>query len=207
MNKKYQIIYADPPWGHNDKMETHSFSQLNHYKTMTTNEISSLDVASLSDKDCVLFLWAVSPMLEDALKVMERWGFQYKTIAFCWSKIESQGAWVHNLGRWTMGNVELCLLGVKGHPKRIIKNIKQLVVALRAGHSKKPDIVRKRIVELMGNLPRIELFARDDGNKDMFNYNRLEGWDCWGNEVDSDIELDTKKGEGLTLPEYNAIRL
>ena len=187
--KRYQIIYADPPWGHDDKMETHSFTQLNHYKTMTTSEISALPIKDIAEKDCVLFLWAVSPMLPDALLVMEAWGFKYKTIAFCWSKIGSDGAWIHNLGRWTMGNIELCLLGVRGHPKRIIRNVKQLVVAIRTEHSKKPDIVRKRIVELMGDLPRIELFARDNGVKDMFNFNRLDGWDCWGNEVESDIDL------------------
>ena len=187
--KKYQIIYADPPWGHNDKMETHSFSQLHHYTTMPTEDICNLPICSITDRDCVLFLWAVSPMLEDALMVMKSWGFRYKTIAFCWSKIESGGAWVHNLGRWTMGNVELCLLGTKGHPQRMSKNTKQLVVALRSEHSKKPNEVRKRIVELMGDLPRIELFARDDGVKDMFGYNKMDGWDCWGNEVESDIEL------------------
>ena len=187
--KKYQIIYADPPWGHNDKMETHSFTQLNHYQTMTTDEICALPIKDITDKDCVLFLWGVSPMIPDALKVIDAWGFEYKTIAFVWSKIGSEGAWIHNLGRWTMGNVEFCLLGVKGHPKRIVKNIKQLVVAIRTEHSKKPNEVRKRIVGLMGDLPRIELFARDNGVKDMFNFNRLDGWDCWGNEVESDIEL------------------
>jgi len=187
--KKYQIIYADPPWGHDDKMETHSFSQLNHYKTMTTKEICDLSIKDITDKDCVLFLWVVSPMLTDGIQVMESWGFKYKTIAFCWSKIGSDGAWIYNLGRWTMGNIELCLLGVKGHPKRIIKNVKQLCVAIRIEHSKKPNEIRNRIVTLMGDLPRIELFARDNGIKDMFNYNKLEGWDCWGNEVESDIEL------------------
>lgn len=192
MGKKYQIIYADPPWGHDDKMETHSFSQLNHYKTMTTKEICDLPIKDITDKDCVLFLWVVSPMLIDGIQVMESWGFKYKTIAFVWSKIGSDGAWIHNLGRWTMGNIELCLLGVKGHPIRITKNVKQLCVAIRTEHSKKPNEIRNRIVTLMGDLPRIELFARDNGIKDMFNYNKLDGWDSWGNEVESDISLTTK---------------
>ena len=187
--KKYQIIYADPPWSYNDKMSGHSFSLEYEYETQDLEWIRNLRVKGSTDKDCVLFLWAVSPMLPEALLVMESWGFKYKTVAFCWSKIESEGAWVSNLGRWTMGNIELCLLGVKGHPKRISENIKQLVIAQRSIHSKKPDEVRKRIVELMGNLPRIELFARDNGSRDMFNYNRLDGWDSWGNEVESDIEL------------------
>jgi site-specific DNA-methyltransferase (adenine-specific) len=120
---------------------------------------------------------------------LKAWGFEYKTVAFCWNKIGADGAWIHNMGRWTMGNIEICLLGVKGHPKRIVNNVKQLVIAIRNEHSKKPNVVRNRIVELMGDLPRIELFARDDGVKDMFNYNKLDGWDAWGNEIESDITL------------------
>lgn len=84
-----------------------------------------------------------------------------------------------------MGNVELCLLGVKGKPKRVANNVKQLVVAVRNEHSKKPDVVRKRIVELMGDLPRIELFARGDRNKDLFGDNKFDGWDFWGNECNA----------------------
>ena len=187
--KKYQIIYADPPWEHNDKMLFHPISQHHHYCTLKTSEIAELSVREIADRDCTLFLWAVSPMLPDALTIIDAWGFNYKTIAFCWSKLSSQGKWVYNMGRWTMGNIELCLLGTKGHPKRQREDIKQLVPAIRTVHSKKPDIIRKHIVELMGDLPRIELFARDDSVRDMFNYNRMVGWDCWGNEVESDIEL------------------
>ena len=110
---------------------------------------------------------------------MQAWGFKYKTVAFCWSKHTKNGKKVKNLGRWTMGNVELCLLGVKGKPKRQVKNVYQLVEAERTKHSKKPDEVRKRIVQLMGELPRVELFARE----------KTPGWDVWGNEVESDINF------------------
>lgn len=110
---------------------------------------------------------------------MKAWGFKYKTVAFCWSKRTKNGKDVVNLGRWTLGNVELCLLGVRGKPKRVVKNIRQLVVAERTKHSKKPDEVRQRIVTLMGDIPRIELFARE----------KKEGWDVWGDEVASDIEI------------------
>lgn len=126
-------------------------------------------------------MWAVSPQLPEALEVMKAWGFKYKTVAFCWSKVTNTGKQVSNLGRWTMGNVEICLLGVKGTPNsmRIDKTIKQLVVAERTKHSKKPDEVRNRIVKLLGDRPRIELFART----------KTEGWDVWGNEIQNDIEL------------------
>lgn len=180
MKKKYQIIYADPPWSYNDKMSGHSFSLEHEYKTQSKNWIADLNVRSkLVDDNCVLFLWAVSPLLPEALEVMKAWGFKYKTVAFVWSKRTKNGKEVANLGRWTMGNVEVCLIGVKGKPKRLVKNIRQLVVAERTKHSKKPDEVRQRIVTLMGNIPRIELFARE----------KIDGWDVWGDEVQNDIEI------------------
>lgn len=117
--------------------------------------------------------------MPEAFEVMKAWGFKYKTVAFVWSKRTKNGKEVANLGRWTMGNVEVCLLGVKGKPKRAVKNIKQLVVAERTKHSKKPDEVRRRIVELMGDLPRLEMFARE----------KVEGWDVFGDEVESDIHI------------------
>ncbi len=105
---------------------------------------------------------------------MRAWGYKFKTVAFVWSKEHSSGKDVTNLGKWTMGNVEMCLLGVKGRPQRVTRNVRQLVRAVRTVHSKKPDEVASRIVTLMGSdKPRIELFAR--GGAD-------DGWDRWGNE-------------------------
>ena len=174
-DKKYNIIYADPPWSYNDKMRGHSFSLEHEYKTMPLEWIKSLPVAKLAEKDCILFLWAVSPQLPEAIEVMQAWGFTYKTVAFCWSKVTKNKKPVSNLGKWTMGNVELCLLGVRGKPNkfRVDKSVKQLVVAERTVHSKKPDEVRERITQAFGDLPRIELFARQ----------HVDGWDCWGDEV------------------------
>lgn len=179
VNGGYKIIYADPPWSYKDKMKGHSFSLDHEYETQSKNWISELNVGGVVDKNSVLFLWAVSPQLPEALEVMKAWGFKYVTVAFCWSKHTKNGIKVKNLGRWTMGNVELCLLGRKGKPQRIAKNVGQLVEAERTIHSRKPDEVRKRIVELMGDIPRIELFARE----------KTDGWDVWGNEVISDIQL------------------
>lgn len=176
--RKYQIIYADPPWSYNDKMKGHGGAET-EYRTQDLEWIKGLGVKEIADKDCVLFLWAVSPLLPEALEVMKAWGFKYKTLAFVWSKETKNGKKVKNLGRWTMGNVELCILGVKGKPKRICRNIYQLVEAERTKHSQKPNEVRNRIVELMGDLTRIELFSRQ----------KTEGWDVWGNEVENDITL------------------
>lgn len=180
--KKYQIIYADPPWSYNDTQKsggTAYFGASVRYPTMNNVDIAGLDVDAIADKNCVLFLWATSPLLQEAINTIVSWGFRYKTIAFCWNKQSKRGKWISNMGRWTMGNVEICLLAVKGSPKRVVKNVKQLVIAERKRHSEKPDEVRKRIVELMGDIPRVELFARQ----------KTEGWDVWGNEVESDIVL------------------
>ena len=130
--KKYQIIYADPPWSYNDKMAGHSFSLDHEYETQGLEWIKKLPVGGVADKDCVLFLWAVSPLLPEAFEVIKAWGFKYKTIAFVWSKRYADGSPVANLGRWTMGNVEMCLLATKGKPQRVSKNIRQLVEDYRA---------------------------------------------------------------------------
>ncbi len=184
-DKKYQIIYADPPWQYNDAQKsggTAFFGASARYKTMNNNDIMKLPVNNLTDKNCVLFLWATSPLLPEALDVIKSWGFKYKTIAFCWNKLSKNGKWVSNMGRWTMGNIEICLLATKGQPKRKAKNIKQLVINVRSIHSKKPSSIRNRIIKLMGDLPRIELFARPPKDR-LFEDESYKGWDVWGNEV------------------------
>lgn len=173
--KKYEVIYADPPWFYRDTRKNKPAYGGITYPTMKTDELCSLPVGGIAAKDCTLFLWATMPMLPEALKVMKAWGFKYKTCAYSWVKTNPRsGTYASMLGQWTMGNLEVCLLGVKGHPKRIRKDVKQLVVSPKVGHSYKPTEVRERIVELMGDVPRVELFARNCG----------EGWDCIGNDID-----------------------
>lgn len=119
-------------------------------------------------------MWATFPMLQEALDLIEAWGFTYKTIAFNWVKQNKSGNGIFwGLGNWTRSNSEICLLAVKGKPKRISAGVHSVVLSPIQRHSQKPDEVRQRIVELMGDLPRIELFARSGA----------EGWDCWGNEA------------------------
>ena len=113
-------------------------------------------------------------MLQDAMHLIAAWGFKYKTIGFQWVKQNKSGnGFFFGLGRWTRGNTECCLIATKGKPKRISNSVGQLIVSPLREHSKKPDETRDKIIELMGDLPRIELFARQ----------HAEGWDCWGNEV------------------------
>lgn len=178
--KKYQVIYADPPWSYNDKMEGHNHGAETHYDTQSLEWICSLPVASISEKDCVLFIWATNPLLPEALSVISSWGFKYKTVGFCWIKETPLFNTVANLGRWTMGGMKLCLIATKGSPKRVSSSVRQIVFAERTGHSKKPNEVRKAIKELMGDVSRIELFARE----------KHEGWDVFGNEVENSIKLE-----------------
>lgn len=173
-DKKYQIIYADPPWTYNDKRGGTPRWGAIQYNTMTQEEIKQLPVQDITDKDCVLFMWATMPLLQEALDVIKSWGFKYKTCGFCWVKQNPSGKGIYSgLGQWVQGNAELCLLATKGHPHRISKCVKQIVMSPRGIHSRKPPEVRERIVELLGDVPRIELFARE----------RVDGWDAWGNEV------------------------
>ena len=176
--KKYQIIYADPPWNYAD--QGCQGTMANHYKGMKINDICKIPVGGVIDKNCVLFLWATYPMLKEALKVIESWGFKYKSIAFQWIKLNKKnGKPFYGLGRWTRGNTEPCLLATKGNPKRISASVFQLIQQPLTRHSEKPQEARDKIVQLMGDIPRIELFARQ----------KTEGWDVWGNEVESDIKL------------------
>lgn len=171
-DKKYNIIYADPPWSYQDKKCNGNCE--NHYSTMKIEDICNLPIKNMLEENSVLFLWTTYPMLQEAMKVIKSWGFNYKTIAFQWVKKNKKSeSFFFGLGRWTRGNTECCLLAVKGKPKRISNKVSQLIIQPIREHSRKPDETRDRIVELMGDLPRIELFARQ----------YADGWDCWGNEV------------------------
>lgn len=183
--KKYGAIYADPPWGYRVySKKGKGRSAENHYPTMPTEDICKLPVGELADKDCVLFLWVTFPQLMDAFSVIRAWGFTYKTVAFTWVKQNRKTPSLFwGLGFWTRANVEICLLATKGHPKRQSCGVHQVIVSPIERHSKKPDEVRDRIVSLLGDLPRVELFARQT----------TPGWDVWGNEVTSDISLYHEK--------------
>lgn len=170
-DRKYNIIYADPPWRY---WESGNKNQALHYTTMTINEICDLPVKNIADDDCVLFLWVTYPILHEAFRVIESWGFKYSTAAFVWVKKNKQkDSPFMGCGAWTRANSELCLLATKGNIMRLDASISQVVESPIEEHSKKPDIVRDLITRLVGELPRVELFCR----------NPAEGWDVWGNEA------------------------
>ena len=156
-----------------------------HYETMKTKDICDLPVKSIADDNCALFLWVTPPQLGQGLQVMKAWGFKYKTVGFTWIKTYKNGEPFFGLGYWTRSNSELCLIGTKGNIKRVDNTVPQVVISEIEKHSKKPDEVRNRIVKLMGDIPRVELFARE----------KYDGWDSWGNEVVSDIDWFCACGE------------
>lgn len=180
--KKYSIIYADPPW----QYKVYSKKGLgrsaeSHYPTMELEDIQALPVGELADTDCILFMWTTIPLLKDCFSVMKAWGFEYKTVGFVWIKQNKKSdSLFWGMGHWTRANAEFCMLATKGRPKRKSAGVHQVIISHIEEHSKKPDIVRHRIIELVGDLPRVELFARE----------KADGWDAWGNEVDCDIEIE-----------------
>ena len=181
MQDKYSIILADPAWAYRVwSKKGLGRSAENHYPTMQIDDICALPVADIAAKDSALFIWATFPQLQDAFTVIKAWGFTYKTVAFTWVKRNKKSpGWFVGCGYWTRANAELCLLATRGQPKRESKSVRQIIDAPISRHSEKPAETRERIVELMGDLPRIELFARE----------KAEGWSAWGNEIESDINL------------------
>lgn len=194
----YDVIYADPPWPYDDARCVGKQGVANQYETLSPEDLAALRIPAA--KDCALFLWATWPRLPLALETMKSWGFEYKSIAFVWVKLNPKekpegsealngpmivqgGKWFstfYGLGRWTRGNTEMVLLGIKGKPHRVDPSVYQLlheeepIYEQRARHSAKPPVVRDKIVKLMGDCPRLEMFARGEIGG---------GWDHWGLEA------------------------
>ena len=160
---------------------------------MDINDICHLPIKEIADDNCILFIWGTWPKLLETIKVIESWGFKYRTSAFVWAKTNKsenveQGSFFpidafsdfFGMGYYKRANTEYCLLATKGKPKPICSSVKQLIFSPLRQHSRKPEETKNRIVELMGDLPRIELFARE----------KTEGWDVWGNQIESSLEFN-----------------
>ena len=180
--KKYNIIYADPAWHFNFQKRNGLSEEAKAalYPTMSPQEIMDLPVPDIAADNCVLFLWIMNSELPLALEVIKAWGFKYKTVAFTWVKTR-KNTYHFGGGNWTRSNPELCLLATKGNIKRKSASVRNLVISPLREHSRKPDEIRQAIIELVGDLPRIELFARQEH----------EGWDVFGNELENSINLIT----------------
>lgn len=180
MPKKFSIILADPPWQYKAwKGDKGSRTAESYYETMTMDQIKKLKVKKIAAENCALFLWTTAPFLYVGDEVMEAWGFTYKTIAFHWTKVTKNSTPYEDdkpsfgMGHYTRGNLELCLLGMKGSLPRFAKNVRQEIRTPIEHHSKKPDEQYERIEALFGDIPRIELFARQ----------KWPGWHVWGKEA------------------------
>ena len=175
-NKKYAIIYADPPWDYKGQKQhkgpgrKNSGGATTHYPTVKVSDMEKWDISSICEENCLLFMWSSSPHLDQAIKLGKAWGFKWATVAFIWEKEKV------NPGFYTMSQCELCLVFKRGKiPRpRGIRNAKQLIISNRTKHSEKPDEARNRIYKMFPLHNRIELFARK----------QTEGWDTWGLEAD-----------------------
>lgn len=187
----YGAILADPPWHfktYNEKGRKRSpdwkpfkGSPSQHYDTMSTEDIVALPLADLAADNCCLFMWVSWPMLPDAMKLIDAWGFEYKTCGFDWMKahagqidmLRDDSDVLMGMGYWTRANSEPCLLATRGKPKRLSAAVRQGIIEPRREHSRKPDCVHGRIEKLVAG-PYLELFARAP----------RAGWDVWGNETE-----------------------
>lgn len=177
---KYQLIYADPPWQFRDKASAGHRGACHKYSVMTVDEICALPVRQIAADDCLLAMWWVPTQPLEALKVVEAWGFDLVTMkGFTWAKLTKNSKWHIGMGTLTRANSEDCLFARRGRPKRLCAGIKQLVTDKVREHSRKPDGIRERLELLIGDVRRIELFARQ----------RFAGWDAWGDQVDGDIRM------------------
>lgn len=175
-DKKYNIIYADPPWEYKESGSGNRVVK-SHYSTMNIEDIKKLPIQKIANDISILFMWVTFPRLEQGLEVIKAWGYQYYGLGFDWVKTSKNGKPTWGMGYYTRQNTEICLIGVKKEKAKRIKPLARDVLSVihseRREHSRKPDEVREKIVRICGDVPRIELFARQ----------YADGWDCWGNEV------------------------
>src|ERR1035437_4393397 len=158
---RFSVILADPAW----TFETYSNkgkekSAEKHYNTMSLQQIKDMPINKMCKADCALFMWVTFPLLQEGLDTMKAWGFEYKSCAFSWMKLNTKSKSLFcGMGYYTRANSEVCLLGTRGSPQRIGKDVKQAILSRRREHSRKPDCVRPSIERLFEG-PYLELFGR-----------------------------------------------
>jgi N6-adenosine-specific RNA methylase IME4 len=174
--EKYQLIYCDPPWTYRDQCHAGQRGAGYKYGLMTLDEIKQMPVAELADpRGCLLAMWWVPPMPQEALDVVKAWGFSFKTMqGFTWHKKTKHGKDHFGMGNYTRAGAECCLFATVGKPKRVNAGVRSLIEAPVGAHSQKPLEARQRLEMLLGDVRRIELFARTPA----------VGWDSVGNALD-----------------------
>lgn len=200
--KRYDIIYADPPWHYNGKLQFDRSSKSADnvdfkrpifissasfkYPTLTLDELKRIPVREISKDDCLLFMWTSNPHLAQAVELAKAWDFEYRTVAFVWDKMN------HNPGKYTLSNCELCLVFKHGRipQPRGARNVQQLVRVPRGEHSEKPIEVARAIEKMWPTQGRIELFAR----------RKMKRWDVWGLEILAECEEYDVRGDTSAMP-------
>ncbi len=168
----FSVIYADPPWQYSNKGTRSSAAK--NYAIMSLDDLAFLPVNHRAAENAILFLWTTAPFMPAAIELGAKWGFTYKTIGFLWAKRnKKRNTAFFGMGNYTRANVEPCLLFVKGKPKVVDHGVAQFHWVPILRHSEKPPEIRDRIVRLMGDVPRLEMFAR----------HKTPGWTTWGNEL------------------------
>jgi N6-adenosine-specific RNA methylase IME4 len=186
---RFNLIYADPPWTYRDPCDSGERGACHQYPVMALKDISALDVPSIAAPDCLLALWWVAPMPAEALQVVQAWGVTLRTFkGFTWRKRTKNGCSHFGMGNWTRANTEDCLFATRGNIRRANAGARQFIDAPLGRHSEKPAEARERLVTLMGDLPRIELFART----------KAPGWSIWGWDVESGVSIQFRNAQ-LTL--------
>lgn len=202
----YSIIYLDPPWRYNSRANHKTRFRggvHGHYPTMTMEQIRNLPIPDLAAPVAAVLMWCTYPYLDEQIKLFKHWGFRFRTIAFNWVKLNPKGYWTpmadpnyspdkqyvkfgdlfysvfFGVGYYSKSNAEPCLLGMRGQLPTRDNTVSSVILAPRREHSRKPDEARERIVRLFGDVPRIEMFARQ----------KADGWHSWGNTVPNDIDL------------------
>lgn len=179
----YAVILADPPWRFQPWSRATGLgrSPEQHYPTMTIDDLCALPVRRLAASNCALFLWCTWPLIFEAPRVFESWGFSYRTLAWEWVKLNPRAEGLKiGLGFYTRANVEPCLLAVRGSMPVQTKKERNVILAPAEAHSRKPDEQYAKIERLYPEGRRIELFARRP----------RPGWACWGNNVAESIDLE-----------------
>jgi len=175
--KKYKIIYADPAWQFDNKNTGGSMSSSaeSQYNVMTIEDMKNLPVADIADDDCTLVMWWVGSMPQEAIDLVHAWGFKIKNMnGFVWRKLTKKGLPFFGMGFRTRAGSESAVIAIKGKPEVFSHSVRAVREAPVGRHSEKPTEFRDDIIELCGDLPRIELFARAS----------ILGWDAWGDEVE-----------------------
>lgn len=211
MSKKYQLIYADPPWAFSNQNTGGSMksSAQAKYTVTSTEDLKRLDVGSIADDNCVLVMWYVGAMPQDAIDLVKSWGFTLKNMnGFVWNKLTVNNNPFFGMGFWTRAGSESAIIATKGKPTPACRSVRAVgnydsqsldeVLAhlcyvgtyQNIRHSQKPDEFRDKCVELMGDVPRLEMFART----------KTKGWDVFGNEVKGSIDIPLKSEQKTIEP-------